>query len=524
MFAYGGRDGQKKEESDMNDRDRNTRRITAASYQQRQPLASASIRAKKRRKRRIITSILVSLITLLLTTALVILIVQTAKRRAENPPVGPGSGTGQPAGTTGESPDRHGPEMALDGNDATYFESDTAQRVNNYYMISLETEADVMYVDVTSNHGTRYLRAADVQVSSDSTTWKNIGTYTGSPDSASPVRVTAGYSVRASYIRLLLTEDSDQLWVLNSITAYDNDGTVLKARSGSTGYASPASSTTGSEQITTSSPDGYLRIELGYSDLHSGDLILVGPSNPYIFPTSTASILRLYENRTQFTDAQGKTVYALQIGDVELTLLEARVLVRLNAMADAFYKETGITKLHVGTNGGYRSRETQAELAAKYSNAAAAGYSDHNTGLSANLDIFDSGSVYQLGDAMNADAVRALTWITQNAASYGFIERFPPAKYSVTGVKDDFHYRYVGVPHAWYMSENNLVLEEYLAFLEKNARVGENSLKFTACDGKNYEVWFVPVEGEKTRVPVPEGREYTVSGNNYNGFIVTAIG
>ena len=35
------------------------------------------------------------------------------------------------------------------------------------------------------------------------------------------------------------------------------------------------------------------------------------------------------------------------------------------------------------------------------------------------------------------------------------------------------------------------------------------------------EIYYVPVEGESTIVPVPVGESYSVSGNNYDGFIVT---
>ena len=33
-----------------------------------------------------------------------------------------------------------------------------------------------------------------------------------------------------------------------------------------------------------------------------------------------------------------------------------------------------------------------------------------------------------------------------------------------------------------------------------------------------WEIYFVAAEGETTEVPVPTDREYTVSGNNVDGF------
>ena len=57
-------------------------------------------------------------------------------------------------------------------------------------------------------------------------------------------------------------------------------------------------------------------------------------------------------------------------------------------------------------------------------------------------------------------------WLTENAWRYGFILRYPPEKADVTGIGyESWHFRYVGIPHAWYMQENNLCLEEYLDLL-----------------------------------------------------------
>ena len=43
-------------------------------------------------------------------------------------------------------------------------------------------------------------------------------------------------------------------------------------------------------------------------------------------------------------------------------------------------------------------------------------------------------------------------------------------------------------------------------------------------DGVTYEIYYVPAatgEGATTSVPVPTDMPYTISGNNYDGFIVT---
>ena len=52
-----------------------------------------------------------------------------------------------------------------------------------------------------------------------------------------------------------------------------------------------------------------------------------------------------------------------------------------------------------------------------------------------------------------------------------FVLRFPEGKSDSTGVDyEDWHFRYVGVESAKYMTENNLTLEEYVSLLKENNR------------------------------------------------------
>ena len=107
--------------------------------------------------------------------------------------------------------------------------------------------------------------------------------------------------------------------------------------------------------------------------------------------------------------------------------------------------------------------------------------------------------------------------------------------------------RYVGVPHATFMYNNFYCLEEYLVYLSEHHRYGEEQLQVEGADGYIYEIYYVTgsEEGEDTSavteagtegdgasteesvpfetllVPVPENREYTISGDNKVGFIVT---
>ena len=69
---------------------------------------------------------------------------------------------------------------------------------------------------------------------------------------------------------------------------------------------------------------------------------------------------------------------------------------------------------------------------------------------------------YQMLDAGFADTP-AGQWLSEHAAEYGFVLRYPQDKQEVTGIiYESWHYRFVGKTHAKLMKESGLCLEEYL--------------------------------------------------------------
>jgi D-alanyl-D-alanine carboxypeptidase len=89
------------------------------------------------------------------------------------------------------------------------------------------------------------------------------------------------------------------------------------------------------------------------------------------------------------------------------------------------------------------------------------GTSEHQTGLC--CDITDK--YYSAMDVSQMDQ-NLLTWLREHCAEYGFILRYPGNKESITGWNEPWHYRYVGVEAAKYMTENNLCLEEFRKLYE----------------------------------------------------------
>ena len=95
-------------------------------------------------------------------------------------------------------------------------------------------------------------------------------------------------------------------------------------------------------------------------------------------------------------------------------------------------------------------------------NSQPPGASEHQTGLA-----IDMSNVNSLNES-NAEIVSQIKAI---APGYGFVLRFESDKQDSTGIGyEDWHYRYVGVESAKYMTEHNLSLEEYLNVLKENGK------------------------------------------------------
>lgn len=87
--------------------------------------------------------------------------------------------------------------------------------------------------------------------------------------------------------------------------------------------------------------------------------------------------------------------------------------------------------------------------------SAKPGHSEHQTGLA--VDIADLSLDYD-----NFESTKEFNWVKNNAYKYGFILRYPKAKFHITGFKyEPWHYRYVGIDIAKYIFLNDITLEEY---------------------------------------------------------------
>ena len=279
------------------------------------------------------------------------------------------------------------------------------------------------------------------------------------------------------------------------------------AISGSAGESSTGESSTQESSAPPAVPDGYELLPVSEEALHQGALILVNKTYAYEFPASQ-DLISMYD----LTDG----LYSVSGTDVMMDAVAAQPLD--NLLSD-FYATTGIGSINILC--GYRTLEESQELfdasaeqnglehAERY--VMRPGYSEHHSALSADLGILLDG-----GGLDYYYPTDSYAWITEHAADYGFILRYPEDKTQITDIDyEAWHFRYVGFPHAQAMNELGFCLEEYIDFLKQYTVEGEH---YTVG---SYEIYYVPAAES---IPVPTGRSYEVSGNNVDGFIVTVGG
>lgn len=101
------------------------------------------------------------------------------------------------------------------------------------------------------------------------------------------------------------------------------------------------------------------------------------------------------------------------------------------------------------------------------------GKSEHNAGLSADI----MSDEYESMDDDGFKDTKAYAWLSEHAAEYGFILRYPENKEHITNIiYEPWHYRFVGVYYANEIKESGLCLEEYFekqGWLDSNGKAIE---------------------------------------------------
>ncbi len=246
-------------------------------------------------------------------------------------------------------------------------------------------------------------------------------------------------------------------------------------------------------------------------DLYKGNLQLINGNHAYLF-----------REMDQLVDVKGNKNKSYKL--IETTMkLNRDMLHALNDMMKDFEEATG--KHDMIMTSGYRTLADQGEVLQEKINlwgeeealgwAMLPGYSEHHSGYAVDMSIYTDEGIYVKYKGQGEYA-----WINQNCYKYGFIRRYTEEKKEITGVSDEqWHYRYIGVPHSYVVIAKNFCLEEYINYLKQFTF--DKTHLIVECTNGRYEIYFVPLEGKEISVPIPSDKEYAISGNNEDGFIVT---
>jgi len=185
--------------------------------------------------------------------------------------------------------------------------------------------------------------------------------------------------------------------------------------------------------------------------------------NPGSYSLTKASSLWVVANKQR---PLNPITYKPEIGYFKGVQVAKVTAAALTKMAAGMLKDKAGTLL---LNSGYRSYDTQVavhdrqvkRLGLKAGEALAArpGYSEHQTGLAADVSAAGQGCTIQVCFAKT----KAGKWLAANAWQYGFILRYPDGQTATTGYQfEPWHFRYVGVELATEMKSQNItVLEKF---------------------------------------------------------------
>lgn len=255
----------------------------------------------------------------------------------------------------------------------------------------------------------------------------------------------------------------------------------------------------------------YYKVEKMKGELGLGELILINKDNSYKFHDISSVLVQMAANM------DGST-YKLSYNTHQI---HQSVMTKLNEMMSDFYKfysnrDVTVVTAHLTYDEQKKMYIEPADDTCLTSETEIApGYSEHHSGYAIDFKLVSDG-----GKISTYDGTGIYSWLNDNCYKYGFVIRYPEGKESVTGFSaNPAHFRFVGIPHSYIMHENGFTLEEYLKDMKKYT-FGYEHREYSLY-GYDYEIYYVPVDGETTIVPVPQDRAYSLSGNNYDGFIVT---
>ncbi len=248
------------------------------------------------------------------------------------------------------------------------------------------------------------------------------------------------------------------------------------------------------------SANSAVSVTANSDDVHRGSLVVVNASYSYSFLSGDVNLVSVDEN--------SNSSYTVDNADI---LLDETAVSHLNDFISEFNTVTG--KSDVKIESAYRSKEEQDERYSNGSSVFAGGYSDYHTGRSFDICISADGMESYYVPSGNYE------WINDNAYRYGFILRYPEGKMDATGVNPrSYTFRYVGLPHSYYMYENDLCLEEYVELMKEHTAASPLTVDTGSAV---WTVFYIELAADGvSAINLPSCQEYSISGDNIGGFIV----
>ncbi|MGM9680420.1 MAG: hypothetical protein ACI3XR_02835 [Eubacteriales bacterium] len=317
------------------------------------------------------------------------------------------------------------------------------------------------------------------------------------------------------------TQSSNSTPVMTTpqVTTGGDIGTTTPAPSGSeetpsTGAVTTPAVSKPTEPVITTTTRRYdqsepvtVTVEADVTDLFRGSLILIDENHRY-----NISAEKLI-GRTEMDKISSNTLlseygFVRVAGSPYFTRKSNTLFLNKEAntefvnMMNAFAADTGNTDVQL-RNAYYYDKNEQVSY--------------NCTGLYVDLEIHKEDGLYPL----NYETLRSdyYDWFIDNCYRFGFIHLWEIK--STTGQDLYSSFRYVGIPHATYMHDNNIEdLEDYLEILKSHTI--ERVLTISDRDDVAWQVYYVPATAGSTEITMTATPgSYTVSGNNTDGYIVT---
>lgn len=246
-------------------------------------------------------------------------------------------------------------------------------------------------------------------------------------------------------------------------------------------------------------------VSLSSAEVKKGDLLLINKTHD-IDPTLKAAVKAASKNT--YTVIGGAAYCKFDRTDEKMNLSETTINA-LMKLTEGLYTDTQCADLLL-CYGILDPKSTTLEY-------------DYSHQLGTVIDVKLSTGGQPTTVASNAVVAE---WLRTNACKYGFIVEYEPtvdeaghkSGHGSDEVIPSTQLRYVGVAHATYIQANNLTFDAYLA----KVRTASSAKPLTFKAGESsYAVYFVEATGENFTASLPTNYNYTISGNNVDGVIVT---